>query len=175
MLTTQQSRTGQPKPGRVHRALLQGALRFASTRFGGWFFTTITPSIDRYLLTKSSGRFSVSGLAIPTLLLTTKGRRTGKPRSTPLIYLLDDSVWVVIGSKGGRATHPAWYLNILANDVVTVTLDGSDIPCTAQEIHGSSRELLWSQFAKIHPGFNTYQSRVNRQIPVITLRPVPPS
>ena len=93
---------------------LKPFLQLASTRFGGWFFTTATPPIDRWLLRRSAGRASLSGLAAPTLLLTTTGRRTGKPRATPLLFLEDNGRLVVIGSRGGRSAQASWYLNLLA-------------------------------------------------------------
>ena len=105
----------------VKDALLKLAFRFSSSRFGGWFFTTIWPPVDRLLLRATRGRFSVSGIGVPVLLLTTRGRRSGKLRHVPLLYLPYEegaeagrplqSV-VVVGSRGGRESHAGWYYNL---------------------------------------------------------------
>lgn len=146
-------------------------MRLASTRLGGIFFTTLWPWVDRLCLRLSRGRFSIAGIGIPTLLLTTRGRKTGKPRSVPLLYQPDGNTWVVAGSRGGRPDHPAWYLNLKSSPEVEVLVDGASTPCLAAEASGTERERLWQILEAVYPGFGVYEQRLNRQIPVIVLTP----
>jgi deazaflavin-dependent oxidoreductase (nitroreductase family) len=152
------------------------ALRIASTPFGGWFFTTITPFIDRFLLKNSVGRYSLAGLGAPTLLLTTTGRTSGLSRQTPLLYLQRQSAdgqaqLLVIGSRGGRQAHAHWYLNLSQEPVVEVTLLGSTSTYEAREARGDDWQVLWTKFVSFNPGFERYRARVNRHIPIVILTP----
>ncbi len=153
--------------------LLRGALRIASTRMGGVFFTTVQPPIDRFLLKLTHGRFSIAGIAIPTLLLTTRGRKTGQPRTAPLLYLPseDDATFYVIGSRGGRKAHAGWYYNILADPEVTITVGGKRLSYRASVLEEPERTRVWQHFVTFNRHFNRYQARISRQIPVIRLQP----
>ena len=158
-----------PKPGFITRI----ALRFASTRLGGWVFTTLLPPLDRRLLKLSHGRLSLAGLGEPTLLLTTIGAKSGLRRSTPLLFLQHDQDIVVVGSRGGRAQHAAWYYNVRANPQVWITLHGQTRPFTAHETTGDERTELWQKFLSFNPGFARYAQRLERHIPVMKLVPSP--
>ncbi len=155
---------------RLKQWLLKHALNFATTRFGGWFFTTFIPPIDRPLLRLSKGRISLAGLAAPILLLTTTGRKTGRPRSVPLLYVEGVHELVVVGSRGGRKDHADWYRNLLANPMVQVTIRGATAEYEATEVTDDTRERWWDQFLDFHPGFATYEARLDRHIPVISLK-----
>ena len=158
-----------PKPPGL---LLRMVLLLASTRAGGWFFTTVTPGLDRWCLTKTDGRLSLAGLAIPTLLLTTRGRRSGLPRTAPLLYLPDGNDFLVVGSRGGRVAPPAWYENLCQDPSVTVTVSGTRHDCEATVLRGAERQRCWQRFVAYNPGFARYQRRLERRIPVIRLRPL---
>ncbi len=149
---------------------LKLALQLAATRLGGWLFTTVTPPLDRTLLRLSRGRRSLAGGHMPILLLTTTGRRTGKARATPLLYLRDGERIVVTGSRGGRRRQAAWYLNLLADPRASILLDGEQHNCTAYEARGAERQRLWCRLVTVNPGFNTYQQRLTRCIPVMVLQ-----
>jgi len=150
--------------------MIRWAMRLASTRLGGWFFITVAPPIDRLLLRLSKGRFSMGGAA-PILLLTTTGAKSGQPRSTPLLYRPDGDRFVLIASKGGAPSHPAWYHNLRAHPRATVLVGGREIPCTAHEAEGEERQRLWKLAADFNPGYDVYQSRAGRRIPVMVLAP----
>ena len=153
--------------------LTRAAMRIASTRFGGWVFTTFTPPIDKACLKLSGGRRSLAGLGAPTLLLTTIGRRSGLPRQTPLLYLPRGADQLaIIGSRGGRTGHAAWYLNIQANANVQVTLNGHTQRYTAEILSGDAYQALWEDFVAFNPGFVRYQKRLDRTIPLLILTPV---
>lgn len=104
------------------------------------------------------------------LLLTTTGARSGKQRTTPLAYIkLDDRI-LIIASKGGAPTHPAWYVNLAANPMVTVELGDQTYQATAITITGPERDELFARVAAKIPNFADYQQRTDRVIPVVELK-----
>ena len=151
--------------------LLRGAFLASSTRFGGWFFTTIQPHFDRALLKASKGRYSIAGIAIPTLLLTTLGRRSGKRRTVPLLYLPseDGTTFYIIGSRGGREKHAGWFHNICADNHVEVTVDGCHCAYQAIILDEPERSKVWAHFVEYNRHFTKYPARIQRTIPVIRL------
>jgi deazaflavin-dependent oxidoreductase (nitroreductase family) len=105
----------------------------------------------------------------PTLFLTTIGRKTGRSRTVPLIYLADGERWIVIGSMGGSATHPAWWLNLRDHPEAWVEVAGGRWPVRAEEVRGAERDQLWSRLVAIFPSFANYQRATDRPIPVVIL------
>jgi deazaflavin-dependent oxidoreductase (nitroreductase family) len=103
------------------------------------------------------------------LLLTTTGRRTGQPRTTPLIYENAGDGYVIVASKGGAEEHPGWYRNLVANPKVDVQVLEEGFPATARTAHGEEREELWRLAALQWPDYDLYQTRTSRQIPVVVL------
>lgn len=115
---------------------------------------------------KTTGQFKDS----PLLLLTTTGAKSGEQRTTPLVYSKDGDDVVVIASKGGAPTHPAWYLNLAKNPEVTVELGTDTFTGRAIVTEGEERKRLFAQQAAEMPGFNEYQEKTTRQIPVVVLK-----
>ena len=110
---------------------------------------------------------------LPTLLLTTKGRKSGKPRALPLIYDEVGSSYVVITSKGGLPNHPVWYLNLEANPDCELMVGSKRVSARARFAEGEERDRLWKRMAKIYPPYDEYQGRATaRRIPVVVLDPV---
>jgi deazaflavin-dependent oxidoreductase (nitroreductase family) len=110
---------------------------------------------------------------LPTLLLTTTGRKSGKPRSLPLIYGEAGGSYVVVASKGGMPTHPVWYLNLEAAPECDLMVGAKPVRARARVAEGSERERLWKQMAAIYPPYDAYQkSAGDRVIPVVVLEPV---
>ncbi len=111
------------------------------------------------------------GKVVPALMLTARGRRTGKDRSLPLIYRKVGNSFVIVGSKAGLDDHPAWYKNLLANPDchIQVATDHHDV--RARTTSGTEREDLWKQMVEVLPQYEEYQSRTERQIPVVVLDP----
>ena|SRR5437588_4620075 len=101
------------------------------------------------------------------LLLTTTGRSSGEPRTTPLIHRTDDGRWVVVASKGGAPAHPGWYENLLAEPRSNIQVRGERIPVMAHTAEGEERERLWSLMTDVWPDYDAYQTRTSRQIPVV--------
>lgn len=106
---------------------------------------------------------------IPTLILTTTGRRSGQPISMPLIYGEENGKYVVVASKGGAPAHPGWYLNLAAHPTVEVQVLADKFRATARTATGEERARLWQTMAAIYPPYNDYQAKTQREIPVIVL------
>jgi len=104
------------------------------------------------------------------LILTTKGAKTGEPREHPLAYSEDGEQLVIVASKGGAPTNPAWYHNLVANAIVTVECLGDKYEAKANVVADDEEyERLYAQHAALMPGFNEYRQRTSRRIPVIVL------
>ncbi len=108
-------------------------------------------------------------LGAKILLLTTRGRRTGEPTTTPLIYEQADGGYVVIASKGGAPEHPGWYRNLAKEPRVEVQVKGEVFPARARTATGEERERLWRLAARQWPDYDAYQKRTEREIPVVVL------
>ncbi len=105
----------------------------------------------------------------PVLLLTTMGAQSGQPRLAPVVYSRDGDQFVIVASKGGSPTHPAWYHNLLAHPVVTVEVGGETFEATAHVTEGAERDRLFAQRAAANLNFAEYQRRTTRVIPVVVL------
>lgn len=104
------------------------------------------------------------------LLLTTTGRRTGRPRTTPLIFRPDGERWVVVASKGGAPRHPGWYENLSANPEAMLQIRAEEVPVRASTAQGQGRERLWRLMGEVWPDYDRYQARTDRQIPVVVFQ-----
>jgi deazaflavin-dependent oxidoreductase (nitroreductase family) len=107
----------------------------------------------------------------PILLLNTVGRKSGKKRTTPLLYVMDGEDFVLIASKGGAPTHPAWYLNLMANPEVTVEVGDRAVKARAEEVSGAEKTRLWQKMVEMYPTYDDYQTRTEREIPLLILHP----
>ena len=106
---------------------------------------------------------------VPTLLLTTTGRRSGEQRTTPLIYGRDGERYVVVASKGGAPRHPAWYLNLSAKPDVELQVAAERFRARARTAAANERERLWGLMAGIWPAYDDYQAKTEREIPLVVL------
>ena len=106
---------------------------------------------------------------VPTLALTTTGRRSGKLHRTMLIYGRDGDRYIVVASKGGADEHPQWYRNLQANPEVQVQVGAERFPARARTATGDERSRLWKLMAEIWPAYNQYQTKTSREIPVVIL------
>jgi deazaflavin-dependent oxidoreductase (nitroreductase family) len=126
---------------------------------------------DRLVGRLSRGRVVALGM-IPSLLITTTGRRSGRPRTNPLVYVRDGDAYVVTGSNWGRPAPAAWALNLLADPAASVTVKGRVYPVTARLADGPERDRLWRLLVTEWPAFETYLTRAaGREIPVFRLEP----
>ncbi|MGI9288599.1 MAG: nitroreductase family deazaflavin-dependent oxidoreductase [Pseudomonadales bacterium] len=143
----------------------------AETQLPGW----IAEHIKLYLTDPEKAHMWDSSLGggsgmLPTLLLITKGRKSGAERMLPLIYKKVGDAFVVIASKGGHPSHPSWYLNLDATQDCDIRVAADQYRVKARDAEGAEREDLWQQMAEIYPPYNDYQVRAgDRQIPVVVL------
>lgn len=107
----------------------------------------------------------------PILLLTTRGRKSGKRRTTPLLYVEDGERLVIVASQGGAPTHPAWFLNLRADPNVTVELGRERRTLRAREAGDEERERYWPRVVAMYAGYARYQERTSRRIPLVVLEP----
>jgi deazaflavin-dependent oxidoreductase (nitroreductase family) len=106
----------------------------------------------------------------PILLLTTSGRRTGRPRTIPLLYVADGDTLAVVASFGGSPEHPQWYLNLCTDPLVTVEIGRKRRHLRASTASPEERVRLWPLFVASYAGYAAYQRRTSREIPVVVLR-----
>lgn len=115
-----------------------------------------------------SSPFGGPGL-LPCLLLETVGRRSGKSITHPLIYGVDGDRYVIVASKGGAPTQPAWYFNLVANPDVTLEVGTETIAARARLAGADERERLWALMVNIYPVYTEYQAKTEREIPIFVL------
>jgi deazaflavin-dependent oxidoreductase (nitroreductase family) len=118
-----------------------------------------------------SGALGGPGI-LPTLLLTTTGRKSGEARSLPLIYGEHEGSYVIIASKGGMPTHPVWYLNLEAKPECDLQVGVKSVSARARVVSGDEREEIWKKMAEIYPPYLDYAKATDRLIPVVVLDPV---
>jgi deazaflavin-dependent oxidoreductase (nitroreductase family) len=108
---------------------------------------------------------------VPTLLLTTTGRKTGQPRTSALIFAREGDDYLVVASTGGAPKHPSWYLNLMATPAAEIQVGGDHIPVTGRAAAVEEKARLWEIVAGQWPNYNVYQTRTDRVIPVVVLTP----
>ncbi|MEX2108229.1 MAG: nitroreductase family deazaflavin-dependent oxidoreductase [Solirubrobacterales bacterium] len=123
--------------------------------------------VDRYQATGGEEGHEWQGTQ--TLLLTTTGRKSGEPRTTPLIYAPHDDAYMIVASKGGTDDPPAWYLNLSENPEVEVQVKGDKFKARARTASAEEKPEMWETMAKEWPAYNDYQRNTEREIPVVVL------
>jgi deazaflavin-dependent oxidoreductase (nitroreductase family) len=109
---------------------------------------------------------------VPTLLLTTRGRKSGKARRTPLIYGRDGDRYVVMASYGGAPHHPDWYFNLEADPDVIIQVGPEVMRARASTVGDDRRDELWATMSHIWPDYDQYATKTDRVIPLVELEPV---
>jgi deazaflavin-dependent oxidoreductase (nitroreductase family) len=107
----------------------------------------------------------------PVLLLTSVGRKSGEPRTTPLLYLRDGENLIVVASKGGMSHHPKWYLNLEAHPEAEVEIGSERRKVRARRANDAEKTALWPRLLAMYRDFDDYQARTERNIPVVILEP----
>ncbi|MGH8931069.1 MAG: nitroreductase family deazaflavin-dependent oxidoreductase [Egibacteraceae bacterium] len=123
------------------------------------------------LYRRTGGRIGARFRGAPILLLTTTGRKTGKARTTPLIYLASGDQLVLFASNEGAARMPTWYLNLTANPTVEVQRGPHVRRMTARDATPAEHARLWPKMVEVYRHYETYQSKTTRQFPIIILSP----
>lgn len=129
----------------------------------GW----VAKHVRRYV--ETDGRSGHRWSGVHTLLLITRGRKSGKLRRTALIYGRDGSRHLVVASRGGAEKHPAWYLNLAENPDVQLQVGPEEFPARARTATPQEKPRLWRVMASIWPEYDRYQTRTTRDIPVVIL------
>jgi deazaflavin-dependent oxidoreductase (nitroreductase family) len=130
-------------------------------------------AVDRRVHRRTHGRWSVLGRhALPTMLITTTGRKSGLPRTQLLLYAVDGGEYIVVGSNWGQAHHPAWSENLIAQPAARVTVGDREFGVHATLAAGAERDRLWQLAQQIWPGYAAYAERADgRQIRIFRLTP----
>ncbi|KBZ60653.1 hypothetical protein K875_03600 [Mycobacterium [tuberculosis] TKK-01-0051] len=108
---------------------------------------------------------------VPTLLLTVTGRRTGRSLTSALIFGRDGDDYLVVASMGGAPRHPSWYLNLQADPAATIQVRADELEVVARTASADEKPRLWKTMTDVWPNYDVYQSRTDRDIPVIVLTP----
>jgi deazaflavin-dependent oxidoreductase (nitroreductase family) len=127
----------------------------------------IADHMQRYLDTDGEDGHLFNG--VPTLLLTTTGRKSGEKITTPLIYGESDGRYLLVASMGGAPKHPAWYLNLDADGSVGIQVMGNKFTAKARTANAEEKPALWEQMAKLFPNYTEYQGKTTREIPVVII------
>jgi deazaflavin-dependent oxidoreductase (nitroreductase family) len=125
--------------------------------------------VDRYLATGGEEGHDWQGTQ--TLILETTGRKSGKQRLTPLIYGRHGNDYLVVASKGGTPENPDWYHNLAANPEVEIQVKGEKMRARARTATPDEKAELWSIMTKEWPDYDEYQTKTDRDIPVVVLEP----
>lgn len=138
------------------------ARRIVSLLFGNPIGTAIArrtlPVLDRIVFGLSRGRFTFTGMVEPVLVLETNGAKSGEPRQSPLLYIMDGPRYIVAATNFGQAHHPAWSANLLANPDAVLLLRGTRIPVRAQTIDAEAeRAVLWGRLDELYSGYALYR------------------
>lgn len=128
--------------------------------------------LHSFVYRATGGRVGGRIVGGPVLLLTTTGRKSGKKRTVPLLYLEDGENLVLVASNGGAPVHPTWWLNLRANPEATVEVGREKLRVRAEEASPREKERLWPKLVEMYGGYETYRRRTDREIPVVLLKPL---
>jgi deazaflavin-dependent oxidoreductase (nitroreductase family) len=150
-------------------AISRAVQRVASTRAFAATGSKLFPPIDRLLSRVTGGRVALSQALVPSLELTTTGRKSGQPRRTPLATLPVGDNFLVVGSNFGKENHPAWTANLLAEPKAVVTFKGQTIPVVARLLDADEKAKVWPDLLEVWPAWTAYTERSGRDLRVFRL------
>jgi F420H(2)-dependent quinone reductase len=128
----------------------------------------VREQVERYEATDGRKANTLPGTRRPVVILTTRGRRTGKIRKWVLMRVEHDGTYALVASKGGAANNPMWYFNIKADPEALMVQDGAErFDATARELQSEEREIWWQRAVEAYPTYARYQERTQRQIPIL--------
>jgi deazaflavin-dependent oxidoreductase (nitroreductase family) len=160
-------------PATPRNPLQRGLRWLAKGKFGGWMALNVANKLDPHLMRASRGLLKVPS-GTPTVLLSHTGAKSGKERTTPLVYFTDNENVVLIASQTGKPKHPSWFHNLKANPEMQLWSGGRGGTYRAREAEGEERERLWKLATQLYPGYDDYQRRADvagRRIPVVVCEP----
>ena len=132
-----------------------------------------TPWVRKHIRTyvDSGGTKGTTFYGVQSLLLTTRGRRSGQQRRTALYYGQDGDRYLVVASNGGAQSHPSWYLNLTAHPDVTVQVGPEVFAAVASTAEPADKPRLWQIMTGLYPTYDDYQRKARREIPLVILTP----
>jgi deazaflavin-dependent oxidoreductase (nitroreductase family) len=136
---------------------------------------SLVTRMHRGIYRATSGRLGARLAGLDMLLLTTRGRKTGEPRTVPLACFPDGENRVVVASNNGQDADPGWWLNLLAEPQAEVTLGPETWPVCAALADPDERDRLWPELKRTNPAYSRYEKKTQREIPVVILRPLAPA
>ena len=134
-------------------------------------FSRIVTTLHTQLIRRTGGKLGGHMFKQPMMLLTTTGRKSGQPRVTPLLCIRDSDRYLAIGSNGGDDRTPQWVQNLLANPEASIELEGETIPVRATIATPEEKKVLWPKATAAYKGYDGYQRKTSRDIPVVILTP----
>jgi deazaflavin-dependent oxidoreductase (nitroreductase family) len=147
----------------------------------------LAPNLPQWMIDQSNRYLSSGGtdghmytmnmpgrptMTVPSLMLTTTGRKSGEKYIFPLFYGNTGESYFIVASKGGAPKHPQWYLNILANPEVEIQVGTKNLKARARTATGPERAALWEKSLEFWPPYADYQTKTEREIPVVVLDPI---
>jgi deazaflavin-dependent oxidoreductase (nitroreductase family) len=126
---------------------------------------------NKWLYRLTGGRLGSSFFGAPVMFLTTVGRKSGAARTVPLLCLAEGETLVTVASKGGMSHHPMWYRNLAANPAVEVEFQGRTRTMHAHTATADEKRAWWPKLVAMYPDYDAYQTRTERDIPVVVLTP----
>jgi deazaflavin-dependent oxidoreductase (nitroreductase family) len=149
--------------------LKRAAVRLSSSTRFAKIAPYFIPQLDRFLHRISGGRISLGGSAVPELMLTTIGAKTGQRRVSPLATQVHDGDWYVVGSNYGRAAHPAWTANLIANPDTEIAVGRQIHQVRAHLLTADEKAVMWPRLLEFWPAYETYSERSGRELRVFRL------
>ena len=143
--------------------------RVAATNTFLRYAPTVVPKIDHLLHRATKGKMMMSSLMLPTMTLTTTGRRSGEPRSVPLATIALDDGLHIVGSNWGGATDPAWALNLVADPACHVVFEGDSFDASAELLDPEQKAAAWPSLTAVWPVYDRYVERSNRDLKVFRI------
>jgi len=147
--------------------------RRALKLFGESGLWKVISAVHTRLYRLTRGRLGHQAAGLSSLLLMTRGRRSGAERTVALTYVPDGRDYVVVASNGGADRHPAWWLNLQADPHATVQVGADLVPIVARAADPDERHRLWPMLTAANPFYTRYELLTARPIPVVILRPTP--
>ena len=156
------------RPNVVRRAMQA----FGASRPGAWLFSRLLAPIDRVVHRLSKGRTTAPQIlaGLPVIFVTTTGRKSGQPRTSPLIAVPIADTLALVGTNFGQTSTPAWALNLEADPAAHLTYRDHEVDVTARAATAEERASVWSTASGVYPGYDKYQERITgREIRIFVL------
>jgi deazaflavin-dependent oxidoreductase (nitroreductase family) len=132
----------------------------------------VRDQVERYEATDGREANTQKDTGRPVVIFTTRGRKSGKIRKMPLMRVEHNGAYAMVASQGGAPTHPVWYHNLKADPDALIVQDGANVmEATARELTGAERDEWWERAVAAYPSYAEYQTKTDRQIPVLLAEP----